>query len=129
MKPSGLDGKITMTRAEWPTQNDFFQGLQFSIQNLGVNWNGHTKAVIGGVSNSNGIVASYWFIVNPGFNGQTSFGFNEENIEFSDPLGASQPYHIEYVPFNVTTMPILSGSAAQVSAISVNKTCPSFPVC
>ena len=126
--PLGLENTIIITNAQWPTQNDFFEGFSVFFQIIGINWNLHGKVVWGnGPSNRTGYLASYWFKVNPGFNGQTSFDF--QDVEFNDPQANLQPYHIEYVPFNVVTMPTPYGLATQVSAVSVNKTCPSFPVC
>ena len=103
VKPAGLESYIVVTRAEWPaSSDDFFNGFGTAFQILGANWNAHGKAVFGtGPANKNGILASYWFTVSPGFVGQTSFDINPDNTAFGDQLGNPQFFSIENTPFTV----------------------------
>jgi len=122
MVPSGLDGKITMTSAQWPTQNDFFEGFSIFFQSLGINWNLHGKLVNGGgPANKVGVLAVYKFKVNPGFTGQTSFDFYLEETGFCsgglEDTCIQQPYHVEIVPFTVSKKPpVATGPGTPVSA-------------
>ena len=136
LKPVGLEDNIIMISAQWPTQNDFFEGFNVLFPILGVNWGVHTKLVNNpGPANKAGVLAVYKFKVNPGFTGQTNFDFVLGETGFCQSGGTvctQQPYHIEYVPFIVTTPKVISttGPATQVSVISKKKICPpANPLC
>jgi len=103
VKPAGLEPYIIITRAEWPSVNDdFFSGFSTFFQTLGANWNAHGKVVNGnGPANKNGILASYWFKINPGFVGQTNFDINPDNTDFGDSQANPQLFSIENTAFTV----------------------------
>ena len=103
VKPAGLEPYIIITRAEWPSANDdFFNGFSTFFQTLGANWNAHGKVVNGnGPANKNGILASYWFKINPGFVGQTNFDINPDNTDFGDSQANPQFFSIENTAFTV----------------------------
>jgi len=121
---------LTVTRAELPAQNDFFEGFS-----MAPGWNRVDSTVSGGEltdnvrlvdltingfnygpSNREGILGSYWFTVNTNAPlGVTNFGLNGLYVYDgnADPLATT----IEDIPFNIISPPFYADSSKILNRI------------
>lgn len=99
--PAELQPFMTVTRAEWPDSQDFFEGSTMFWQRISIDMQGQARLVdIGqGKSNQQGYVATYYFTIAPGFEGKTRFDMG--GISFVDPDANEQEYTVENEEFTV----------------------------
>ncbi|MEK6858451.1 MAG: hypothetical protein AABX53_00895 [Nanoarchaeota archaeon] len=118
--PIELQPYMSVTRVEFPNSSvDFFEGNQMVWWDLGIDMFYEARAVSRGDAKSNkqGYLATYYFTLQPGFKGRTSFGMGD--ILFLDQDVNEQPYVIENDEFTVVRKPALK-SGNMLRCVGVN---------
>ncbi len=115
--PSQLAQYMTITQAQWPSSNDFFQGSHVAWSVIASNWNKHGKIVDSNLpSDRSGILATYYVTLASGANpGTYSFSLNPGNTKFINGDSQTQSYVVQNVPFHIP----ISTSASSVTRIGL----------